>query len=65
MLIEDEVVGDVPEAADDGGAGEDGAEFGHVAVQLAQVALVVALAALVVDDDDRAVGTADDAQGIA
>ena len=63
MLGEDEVVGDVPDAAGDGGIGEDEAEFVDVTLNLAAVLLVTALAALVIDDEHGAVGAAHDAVG--
>ena len=63
LTIQDMIVEDVPDVAMDWSAGEDAAEFFHIAVQLAPVALVVALAALVVDDEDVAVGAANDAVG--
>lgn len=58
-------MGDVPEAAGDGGGGEDETQFVDVALELAEIVAVVALAALVVDDEDGAVGAADDAVGAA
>ena len=63
LFIEDEVVSDVPNAASDGCIGIDGAQFGHVLPYLAAVLLVAALTALVVDDEQGAVGAADDAVG--
>ena len=56
-------MGDVPDAAGDGGVGEDEAEFVDVALDLAAVLLVAALAALVVDNEHGAVGAAHDAVG--
>ena len=63
LVIEDEVVGDVPDAASDGCIGENGAQFGHVLPYLAAVLLVTALTALIVNDEHGAVGTAYDAVG--
>ena len=63
MFIEDEVVGDVPDAAGDGHIGEDEPEFADVLLHLAAVGLVAALTALVVDDEHGAVRTANDAVG--
>ena len=63
LFIEDEVVGDVPNAASDGCIWIDGAQFGNVLAYLIAVLLVAALAALVVDDEQGAVGAADDAVG--
>ena len=63
MLGEDEVVGDVPDAAGDGGIGEDEAEFVDVALDLAAVLLVTALTAFVVDDEHGAVWAAHDTVG--
>ena len=62
-LIEDEVLGDVPDAAGDGDAGENEAQLGDIAVQLTEVTLVVALATLVVDDEQTAIGEADNTVG--
>lgn len=61
IFIEDEVVGDVPDAAGDGDSGEDESEFADVLLHLAAVGLVAALAALVVDDEHGAVRAANDA----
>ena len=63
LFIEDEVMGDVPNAASDGCIGIDGAQFGDVLPYLAAVLLVAALAALIVDDEHGAVRAADDAVG--
>ena len=59
----DEVKVGVPDAAGDGGVGEDAAEPVDIAVEFAEVLFVVAFAALVIDDEDLAVGAADDAVG--
>ena len=55
MLGEDEFVGDVPDAAGDGGIGEYEVEFVDVALDLAAVLLVATFAALVVDDEHSAI----------
>ena len=47
IFIEDEVVGDVPDAAGDGHIGEDETEFVDVLLHLAAVGLVAALTALI------------------
>ena len=61
IFIEDEVVGDVPDAAGDGHTWEDETEFADVLLHLAAVGLVATLATLVVNDEHRAVGAANDA----
>ena len=62
-LIDDEVVGNVPDASRYAGAGEEGPQLVDVAQHLTAVTLIVALTALVVNDNYLAVGAADDAIG--
>ena len=60
-MVEDGVIEDVPDATGNGGVREDKTQFVNVTVHLTYVALVVSLAALVIDDEQSAVGAAYDA----